>query len=99
MNYLFSNTKEKRILSLLLFVIFMLISCENSEITSPHNFEVNPFTHRPSWCFASEPFNTNQPKGSINYFNSQDFLLSDVFEDSLLSNIEMNEKNVAYFNS
>ncbi len=92
MNNLFSKTKVKRKLFVFIFVIFILLSCENSEITSPPNFEVNPFTHRPHWCFASKPFNTNQPKGSINYFNSQDFLMSYVFEDSLLSDIEMNEK-------
>ncbi|MEA2097445.1 MAG: hypothetical protein U9P73_12245 [Candidatus Cloacimonadota bacterium] len=92
MNYLFSNTKVKRKLILFLFTVFILISCENKEITSPYNYEFNPFTHRPHWCFASEPFNTNFSKGSINYFNSQDFIMSDVFEDSLLSNDEMNEK-------
>ena len=92
MNSQFSNTKIKRKLLLFLIVLFILISCEINEITSPYTFEANPFTHRPHWCFASEPFNTSLPKGSINYFNSQDFIMSDVFEDSLLSNIEMNEK-------
>ncbi|MDA3813692.1 MAG: hypothetical protein PF570_05500 [Candidatus Cloacimonetes bacterium] len=92
MNYLFSNIRLKRKLFVFIFVIFILISCENSEITSLPNFQFNPFTHRPHWCFASEPFNTDLPKGSINYFNSQDFIMSDAFEDSLLSNNEMSEK-------
>jgi len=89
---LFLKTKVKRTLLFFLFAAFILISCDNNEITSPNNFEINPFTHRPHWCFASEPYNSIQPKGSINYFNSQDFLMSDVYEDSLLSAIEMNEK-------
>lgn len=93
MNYLFSSTKIKRKLLLFLFIIFILICCEYDETIIPnHNYKINPYAIRRDWCFASEPFNKNLPKDSINYFNSQDFIMNDVYEDSLLSSDEIDDK-------
>lgn len=91
-NHQFQTIKFQKIL-MLICISLILFSCEqNTTKPDDHYYDPDLATHRFNWSFASEPVNCNLPKGNINYFNSQDFIMSDVYDDSLLTNNEMNEK-------
>ncbi len=72
-------------------IVLICVSCDHEKITS-HTYEIDPYTNRFNWSFASKPYNIDLPKGNINYFMSQDFYKIDVYDDSLLASNEENDK-------
>jgi hypothetical protein len=87
----YSRLNEIIRIILLIGALLICVSCEDS--TSPGNkFERNPFADRLNWSFASHPFYSDLPKGDINYFMSQDFYAIDVYDDSLLTSSNENDK-------
>lgn len=87
-------SKQNEIIKILLLActLLIMISCEKDSTSPGNKFEQNPFTYRPDWSFASQPFNIDLPKGDINYFMSQDFFAIDVYDDSLLTSGNKNDK-------
>ncbi len=76
---------------IIIMIVLIYVSCDHEKITS-HTCEIDPYTNRFNWSFASKPYNINLPKGNINYFMSQDFYKIDVYDDSLLASNEENDK-------